>query len=705
MAKIDYNKLSDDTLQRLAQDEDIDYDSLSDEELVEVSKFKPNKQQNAQAQAPQKSITEILHDKYVAPTIKTVQDTATDITQKRVPSLVQNAEDTGRGYVKGFTFGGSDELAGGLESVLEAGQGTLHNMFPSMFDPSARQVDADLVSQGFTSGSPGALQPTLSDVYRDAQQDYKQIEDEAKTRSPYLFGGGEIAGGIASFGKLGKIATPLAEGKILGQGGLNAAKEIGKRAANAAPLGAAYGALDSEEGQLIGASPEQRSELLSDTAQGAITGSLVGATVPLAFEGSKIGAKKLKETASDYIEDSPILQKTTRAIKAGYDKIGFTGKQDIERLNSQKDDAIYGVTDQLYTAKDLLGKNIENVLQTARDNNVAVNVSQGIKDGITEALQNRSLSNRTLRNHQESIKKVLSGGSLDPVEANELRKALRDESYNLAGSNPKGYSDLRDTSQLLNSELENSVGSSFTEANKMFNKFLESAQETIVNKGKPKQYAQQSLSDLSKDKNKITNELSNIVEHAEKGTATGDDARKTLKALNDNLENFEKQYPGILKNIGVDPNRIQKQIKDTSMDYQLSSSMRGQRADEGVKVSSPTSIVENMIGRAGYGVARAGGRVARGITDTGSIVTKPVTSTLKLGKDLYNAGDDVMTQVVSMFRNNPKQQGIADSLEQAILTGDKVKKDAVIFSILQDPARRNYLFQQNPELLNSEPEE
>ncbi len=64
-----------------------------------------------------------------------------------------------------------------------------------------------------------------------------------------------------------------------------------------------------------------------------------------------------------------------------------------------------------------------------------------------------------------------------------------------------------------------------------------------------------------------------------------------------------------------------------------------------------------------------------------------------------------MTQVVSMFRNNPKQQGIADSLEQAILTGDKVKKDAVIFSILQDPARRNYLFQQNPELLNSEPEE
>jgi len=127
--------------------------------------------------------------------INTVQNVANSaiesgdaVNENLATPLIQNAMDTARGVGQGLVMGAGDEIGGALSAGVEA----LYNKFNS--------TDSDLRDQGFKIEEPG-----LADLYRQNQQAIQKENDISQERSPYLYGGGQIAGGVTSGSAIGGV--------------------------------------------------------------------------------------------------------------------------------------------------------------------------------------------------------------------------------------------------------------------------------------------------------------------------------------------------------------------------------------------------------------------------------------------------------------------------------------------------------------------
>lgn len=187
-------------------------------------------------------------------------------------------EAVGRGALQGASLGWGDEIAAAADTLISK-------------IPGVRSAAEYLApAAGGRGGSLSYTDPNVT--YQQRRDAYRATNAAAKEAHPYAYGGGEVAGGIA---------TAFAPGMTLAKGA--GALKVG---AQGAALGGAAAAGESEAKDVKG--------LLKDTAEGAAIGGVGGAVLHKAAGGAaKILAKGLPELA-----DKQAAEALTRKVgKAG----------------------------------------------------------------------------------------------------------------------------------------------------------------------------------------------------------------------------------------------------------------------------------------------------------------------------------------------------------------------------------------------------
>jgi len=166
------------------------------------------------------------------------------------------AQDFGRGAGSGAMMGWNDEAYGHLLALVAKGSELL----------GGQEVD-------------------YNEAYEFGRDAIRRNLEESKERSPYITGGGEVAGMVGSALIPGGLAAKGAG--LLGKAGAAAARPVGlgSTMARGAGTGAAYGGGTSEASPLETSS--ERGQFLQDVGLGAA----VGAAVPAGLKATGIGTQ------------------------------------------------------------------------------------------------------------------------------------------------------------------------------------------------------------------------------------------------------------------------------------------------------------------------------------------------------------------------------------------------------------------------------
>lgn len=547
-------------------------------------------------------------------------DAALDETPK-APTYKDDLVDLGRGVAQGATLNFSDELVG-------AGEAT-----------------ADKI-KSLLSGQQG--QDWLKS-YRQHQQESESANMASKERSPFLYGAGELGGGIAT-----GIATAGAGGAVTG---------VGKALATGAGLGglqaagASKGSLDSIEGM---------KELGKDVAAGTVIGGGIGAVA----HGLGSMAKPLAS------KDNRFLRQAGTAFEEGKKGVKFTGEEASEKLLQQETDSVSDLTRKVFGADKQLGEGVKRPLQEATEKGITVQIDPGkaeLLDGLIEItsqnpllLGGRTKSGSIINNLQK-----FKTGDLTPLEAWQLRDdlfALSKKSDNPSLKNlVKGFGDE------VRTNLRDIPG--FSEASDKFKLFRESVPENILNKTTPGEFAGKKLSDTALPKEKLFKQLKGIVQKSEKPGVSGEGSREVVDQLKTQLMKFEEAHPGTLSEIGINPEEMINKIKS--------------QAD----LSAIRQVIQGYEPQAGFTQNVLGGFTPRGkITEVANLAGRGVKTakdfTKNLSQAFYSATPDELVDIAKTIKQAPGLSHYAEALERGLQNKDVAARNAALFTILQNPQAR-----------------
>lgn len=592
------------------------------------------------------------------------------------PNEPSDLKDFGMGAEQGATLGLADEAGGGLQALLNKLQGTGHNVLPSVFSKSPTQQNAELEAQGFT----GDIGPTdSSQMYRQAADEEAARFDQAGERSPWLYGSGQLAGGIGLGIATGGASSAAASGvrsgigmgeqvalkEALKQGGKAAlAKELGKRALTgaitAAPSGAVIGA-GMSKGKLIDSTPEDKMQLAKDTGIGAAEGSALGGLFGLVGHGAKEQARS----------DSPLYNQLKASYKEGTEGRKFTGKAAMSERLAEQQGASSDVTDQLFNARKQLGENIEDVLSSAGQSGIKVTPSENLlnnsKDLSSVLFENpRLLGTDKSKKYLELLNK-LDQGELDPAAANQVRREIKETL--LGVDDPEIKNVLTRFSQSLDGDIAEAVPG-FKDANKQFHDFNRASLETITNKGIPQEFNQTYLSNVNKPKEKVFQASQKILKEMNVPGTGAEQSTQTFNSFIANLKKLDQEQPGLLKKLNINPAELENKMQKQADLGAIRQSITGYEPQSGLKSQV-------------LGTFTARGSLMANANRAGRVVG--------LGKSLYKATDDQLRAMTPELSNIPGMKHIAGSLEDALTKNDMQKKNAVLFSIMQNPAAREFI--------------
>ncbi len=338
-----------------------------------------------------------------------------------VEDKMSAGESTLRGAEQGATLGYSDEIAGGVQSLLD------------FFGGNVTDVGKQLKEQGF-KGDIGAT--SKKELYEESRDAERALNKKAQADNPGFYTGGNIAGGVLS---------SLVPGASLAKG-----SSLTKAGIQGAGIGAAAG---------LGASDEELAskEALKDLAMGGATGGAFGvAGQKLSNMIGKVDASKVPGELSDELKrvaeiQSAKAQGLERGTRNALNKNVSPGQIDkkVRAIGRQGlDEDVLGDGSTLW--KKIFGNNAEEMIQrnqeikdaamsgrqTAYDIIDASGVSdlkpQDIADKIEKNLggfnKNSKLNSGKLSQLDDTLQAVKIRGE-DPISMNkaqELVEELRD---------------------------------------------------------------------------------------------------------------------------------------------------------------------------------------------------------------------------------------------------------------------------------------
>jgi hypothetical protein len=639
-----------------------------------------------------------------------VSDVAGDVTSGTkgiTSSAIEGVQDLGMGIAQGTTLGGAEEIGAGLQTLLA-------KILPN----SPLDVDKQLAKQGFT----GDITSSASDFYRQAENEEQDRYNKSEERSPFLYGAGELGGAITTGVATGGAASSMtgigqqALKEVVKQGGKQAlGKEILKRGAllggTGAIEGGIAGALGSEKGELIGATPEEKEALKADTIGGAVMGGTLGFGGGLISDiGSTSAGKaleKAKQATGEFIEERPFLRKIKEQYQMGKEGIDPSSEKDLG-IRTQFDEAgneIVGpkisqyaqneatkLTNEIIEARNKIGKTVGDALDNADKAGVSIDLTNEVKNAGQRIMSAYDLAPNILVNPKgrAAYERMVQVGQ---SSVTEIRAVLDDMDaiYNQLDSiknkdtatelTMKNIADFR---KQVSNKLKESIPA-YKQAAERFQRFNELVPETIISKDKPREISGVFFGNLKSEQkdNKLYDAIMDLLD---KGTAPGTSSLKAKTAFTnilDGLKQFEKEELLRFGKGEISEPAFKKKALDFEKEIQGVSDKLGsiklgmfERADSGQQAKGL-----NVLFGLGEGLAGTSMRTA-------NIVGRKMDKVADVTKAIYKMPHNKMMELSQKLKGIPGLKTYGEYLEEGLNSNDLSKRNAALFTIVQNPQSR-----------------
>lgn len=643
-------------------------------------------------------------------------------TSTEEPGLLESAGETaydvGRGALSGLTFGGLEELIAGGKALFDDKDFTeAYRKYLEQEEAKSKESKERSPYASFAGELAGSVAPAL------------------------LTGGATMA---ASGGRAAALGGKALLPSVL--------KGAGVGLATGAATGAVQGALTSEEGRLIGASEEEKQKLLEDIKGGAELGGALGGVLGA---GAPIAGKTLSKAkeAVEYVgERSELVQKLKhlQAIQRG-EKLSDASKKWLNPFETMDRDIIENdVTKQIsnltkklvgkstegeaLSFREALNKEIEDVLDYASRQKFDL-VTKYAKDGsvmvdskLTKLIKNISETNPRLATElNETLFTIKgSGRKFNPRQGYELRTSLKDQlNKNI---NEPIVDDIKKLVDHIDDKIENvyinkktGIGQELLDANlpgsykkalATYNKGLEAGVEPIIRKGIDPALGGKFIGSSKAPGIDLFKALESTIENAHLPGQQGVIARRTLLSeeggligMLKNIEEAAKTDPEmaaawsrVSKRMGYDSldnfsKELTSKIQDLSKTSSVMQGIGGIKQTGSSAIEVPTSITQLLIDKP---VLTAQGAIGKYVPKaTEAFKTSPLGKVIippaKFASTVYAMPEEALRGVAKRLIEYPGFEKYGANLVSALDANDSVKKNAILFSLMQQPKFRGLL--------------
>lgn len=633
--------------------------------------------------------------------------------EEKLKNSFETLSDANKAYVKSLLFGGAEEAGAGIQTGLEKAQSLGHELLPSVVPESSTQVSQRLTEQGAT----GDVGPTTSGQFYDkAQQEENKRYKESEERSPYASGAANL-GGLVSQGILTGALTPLGSGakvaaaaQEIAPGALEAAsaipgaKLVGKGIASGielAPLGAVQGALESEQGKLVNATPEEQQKLTADALGGAATAGVFGAGLDIGGHLLGKAAGGVSNWWKGYKADSPKVRQLGKAFEEGKEGLSYSSEgQIVGELAGQAREAGNTLVDKMNQGKEFLGQAVGKSIDDATTQGVRINIDSNLKTAAQE-LENAFMKNPSIDMNPQSQKvfqKMLSSkDSLTPDELRSLRDDM-DNMYSLleGDTNPTSRTTKNIIAKFrkgINTSLKDAIPA-YKQSAERYEQYLDLFPETLLRKGQRSDISGVRLSELSNADEKLSNAATDLLEGASRPGVSTDEAKETYNALQSTLSKLDQSetaraaeaqakgvpFESVFDKMGLNKDQIINYVKNTSDKISSAQLARGGKP-MGTLAPSVTGTIAKTL--AGTGEALTGFQYS--LANKAGIGVNKVSN---IGSAMYSMTPERLTGLAQKLKDAPHSTYLGQALENALVNKDNAAKNAAVFAILQNPNAR-----------------
>lgn len=540
--------------------------------------------------------------------------------------LGRDLGDLAKGVGQGITLGGGDELLGALQGSLDYA-----------FKPEVK---------------------SWLDAYRTRQQAAQKDYEDAKSRSPILTGAGELAGGLAL-----PVGAVGAAGKGIGT--------LGKLALTAG-TGAAAGALSSE-----GTLDKDPSQILKDAAEGGTIGALAHGA------GSALGAgaKALSPAYEKLKGNLDFLRQLELSGQRGLEGKGFITKPNVKEIEAGTKELSGDITNKVKSgmkyANDEFSKAISSdktpIELSSEELNKLLSARAVLEN--PSSVYDKLPKSKAIKDHIE----YALGGDATLEDLQNLKNAINGLPQ---GAQTETGAALKQGVEGIDSAIQKRLGEKYPEINKTYAQSRELGE--ALTSDVPKEFRDSQFRDLTKPNEKLYGEAEDILQKSGKEAGSArtplnkiDEFKKELESLKGLPEGTEgpatqSSNPKLLKATGIGNtddylNKIQKQsdLENIMQTVHGSDSMFGGRIpllDLGTGKRAAFSAT-NLIGQ-------GAGKVA------------------SLGKTLYSVPAEGLKSVANALKQNPEVAHLGTALEEVVNNPGSASRNAVLFSIMQNPKAR-----------------
>lgn len=639
--------------------------------------------------------------------------------------LGQSGVDFARGAASGLTMGGIDELGG----LIGAGAEKALSFIPGTEAHRSAQIDEQLKSQGFKTPEEDLL-----DKYRSYQQGIEQTMKESRERSPGLTLAGEVGGGITSGVALGglfglgkatqgaKTISDIARDEGKAKAAMELLKRGGKAYATAAPLIAAESALTSEE-QLIG--PEANPMgVAADVGGGLAFG------VPAIFGMQAISdvaapkaaelAAQAKQKISDIAEDSPLLRqmgiaygkygqelkvnpKSEKAILEGVE--GVEGGTPFSLLDTKRAQEI---TQDVLNLDQQLGKHVGDSIDLSKG--IRVDASDILNDTYKKIV-NLSQEMPSLAQDENFAKTMGKIFSRDYTNASprDIKNAIDDITNTIDRVDSYKYPSpeleeaprlLRDLRRQLDQRLKDKVPA-YKEAAERFSQFRSAYMEQPIAGRFDPEIDDIFYGNLKKGEKKLTESFEDMVKRTTADAQSGENTEARFSKFAQATKQFQEQELArqaagkIEAPITQDPSELLSKIKNYADDAAVRRTTRKTQETQAGGAAAFKNILG--LGDTGRGAALSTAYYAGRATQLA-----PVKGVVKVGKAIYNAPAQTLSNLAAKLEGTPGLESFGVALRKGLENGDSAKKNAALFTIMQNPNARLLISHEDVEHENGE---
>jgi hypothetical protein len=546
----------------------------------------------------------------------------------------------------------------GLEPKAEAGLKALLARIKGEPEAAPELQTIDDKTFGKVDVTPNAQPASLPDLYAK----YKALgqQDLAKTQqsSPIASNAGQIVGIVPA--ALGVEATGIpgavTEGLGLGEAGIAAGEAapgvldtiLGKTATGAVQGGVTGGGIAAVQGDDIG--------------QGIKTGMLVGGGLSALGAGGAALVQKTADIAEPYVQQIPYLRQLKSAFQGGDSAIGDQARTALKQQESNMADEL---SQNMINGRNILGDNIDKTIQQAADRGITIELDANSAGSLKRFLMdNRTrLSPGDFKSLFNKVASFEAEGEINPVELNSFRKELQQATSHL--TNPDSIDTRNAVVKGVNSTLDMIPG--YKQANEVFHDYNQALPEELLNSGSK---APKYLSEFSDPQAAFKEKLQDLFQKIGFRTEPGTDALESLENVKSNLNDFNIKHPGKLDQLGLDPEKYVKLIKDQG-DV---SALRIRQTGEGV---SGLGALPSMVKNAPMTAAPILGKAVKA---GGAALSR-----------LKYASPEELTGAAAKLQADPELKDLGDQLAKSVSTNNDFLKNAAIFKLLQIPKAKEVL--------------